>query len=101
MNEACQVVSSNDTNGLPDSKQISGVLAKEGQLILSLVDLVEQVQCAIDDLVEQTVFGVELKFCRVVSDLSVQRIAVGLPQGVRHSRRWSVVYPDTLRFPFL
>lgn len=33
MNEAYQVVSSNDTNGLPDSKQIAGVLAKVAQTV--------------------------------------------------------------------
>ncbi|MCA9078355.1 MAG: IS256 family transposase [Planctomycetaceae bacterium] len=52
MNEAYQVVVSDDTNALPESVEIAGVLAKDGQLILPLLDLVEQAQCAIDDLVD-------------------------------------------------
>jgi len=40
MNEAYQVVSPDDTNGLPDSQVIAGLLAKDCQLILPLLDLV-------------------------------------------------------------
>jgi len=52
MNEAYQVVSPDDTNGLPDSQVIAGLLAKDGQLILPLLDLIEQAQVAIDEVVD-------------------------------------------------
>ena len=52
MNEAYQVVSPTDTGRLSASREVAGLFSKDGQLILPLVDLVEQAQCAIDDLVD-------------------------------------------------
>ncbi len=52
MNEAKEVVSPIDTDRLPDSQEIAGLLRRDGQLILPLVDLVEQVPFAINDLVD-------------------------------------------------
>jgi putative transposase len=52
MNERYQIVSTTDTDSLPDSKELASLLAKEGQLILPFLDLIEQAQVAIDDLVD-------------------------------------------------
>lgn len=35
-----------------DSKELACFLAKDGQLLLPMLDLVEQAQCAIDELVD-------------------------------------------------
>jgi len=88
MNEAYQVVSTDDTNGLPDSQVIAGLLAKDGPLILPLLDLVEQAQCALDDLVD--VMG--RATIEAVLAMSAQQLAGGTKLC---SRRWprSVVSP--------
>jgi putative transposase len=49
MSERYQIVSA-DAN--LDSKELATFLAKDGQLLLPMLDLVEQAQCAIDDLVD-------------------------------------------------
>jgi transposase-like protein len=91
MNEAYQVVSSDDTKGLPDSKEISGVLARDRQLILPLVDLVEQAQCAIDDLVD--VMG--RATIEAVLQMSAAQLAGPKQQGRKTDR--DVVYHGTQR----
>lgn len=35
-----------------DSQQIAAFLSKEGQLLLSMVNLVEQAQCAVDEVID-------------------------------------------------
>ncbi len=52
MNEAYQVVSPTDMGGLPDSRENARLLSRDGQVILPLLDLVVQAQCAIDDLLD-------------------------------------------------
>jgi hypothetical protein len=55
MSERYQIVSpdgSDPPSRLPPSKPLAERLAKDGQLILPLLELVEQAQCAIDDLVD-------------------------------------------------
>ena len=89
MNEAYQVVSSTDTDGLPDSRQIAGLLAKDGQLILPLLDLVEQAQCAIDDLVD--VMG--RATIEAVLAMSAEQLAGPKQQGKKTDR--DVVYHGT------
>ena len=49
MSERYQIVSA-DAN--LDSKELATFLAKDGQLLLPMLDLIEQAQCAIDDLVD-------------------------------------------------
>jgi len=49
MPEGYQIVSA-DAN--LDSKGLATYLAREGQLLLPMLDLVEQAQCAIDELVD-------------------------------------------------
>ena len=86
MNEAYQVVSPDDTNGLPESKAIAGLLAKDGQLILPLLDLVKQAQCAIDDLVD--VMG--RATIEAVLAMSAQQLAGPKQQGKKVERDASI-----------
>lgn len=52
MSERYQIVST-DANDAPlSSKELAAFLVKDGQLLLPLVELVEQAQCAIDELVD-------------------------------------------------
>ena len=48
MSERYQIVS---TDANLESKDLAAFLAREGQLLLPMLDLVEQAQCAIDELV--------------------------------------------------
>lgn len=89
MTEAYQVVSPDDTNGLPESQVIAGLLAKDGQLILPLLDLVEQAQCALDDLVD--VMG--RATIEAVLAMSAQQLAGPKQQGKKVER--DVVYHGT------
>ncbi len=89
MSEAYQVVSTDDMNGLPDSTEIAGLLAKDGQLILPLLDLVEQAQCAIDDLID--VMG--RATIEAVLSMSAQQLAGPKQQGRKADR--DVVYHGT------
>lgn len=55
MSERYQIVSvagSGESARVPASRQLASLLVKDGQLILPLLGLVEQAQCAIDDLVD-------------------------------------------------
>ena len=91
MNEAYHVVSPADTDGLPDSQEIAGLLSKDGQLILPLLDLVEQAQCAIDDLVD--VMG--RATIEAVLAMSAEQLAGPKQQGKKTDR--DVVYHGTQR----
>jgi hypothetical protein len=71
--------------------EIAGLLAKDGQLILPLLDLVEQAQCAIDDLVD--VMG--RATIEAVLSMSVQQLAGPKQQGKQTDR--DVVYHGTQR----
>jgi putative transposase len=51
MAERYQIVSTNSNDRLPDSRELAGFLTKNGQLLLPMLDLIEEAQCAIDDLV--------------------------------------------------
>lgn len=52
MDQRYQIVSDDSNQSLPDSKQLAAFLAKDGQLLLPMLDLVEQAQVAIDDLID-------------------------------------------------
>jgi hypothetical protein len=68
---------------------IAGLLAKDGQLILPLLDLVEQAQCAIDDLVD--VMG--RATIEAVLAMSAQQLAGPKQQGKKADRE--IVYHGT------
>jgi len=92
MSERYQIVSpdgSDPQSGLPESQQLAALLAKDGQLILPLLDLVEQAQCAIDDLVD--VMG--RATIEAVLQMSAQQLAGPRQQGKKSDRE--VVYHGT------
>jgi hypothetical protein len=73
MSEKYQVVSSGGSDRrqsvLPESNELAATLAKDGQLIMPLLDLVEQAQVAIDDLVDVTrCNAVAITRCETSSD---------------------------------
>jgi transposase-like protein len=52
MSERYHVVSRADSRGTLDSQQLAEVLAKDGQLLLPLLDLIEHAEAAVDDLID-------------------------------------------------
>ena len=52
MTERYHVVDQQDTPSTIDSSALADVLAKDGQLLLPMLDLIENAQCAIDDLID-------------------------------------------------
>ena len=52
MSERYQIVSTNSNDRLPDAKELARFLAKDGQMLLPMLDLIEQSQSAIDDLID-------------------------------------------------
>lgn len=52
MDQRYQIVSNDSNHRLPDSRELAAFLAKDGQLLLPMLDLVEQAQLAIDDLID-------------------------------------------------
>jgi putative transposase len=52
MSERYHVVSTQDSPSTLDSAALADVLAKDGQLLLPMLDLIENAQCAIDDLID-------------------------------------------------
>ena len=52
MPERYHVVSHPDSRGALDSRQLAAVLARDGQLLLPMLDLIENAQAAIDDLID-------------------------------------------------
>ncbi|MFV0445761.1 MAG: IS256 family transposase [Planctomycetaceae bacterium] len=89
MSERYQIVSpsgSDDAAKLPESNALAGLLVKDRQLILPLLDLVEQAQCAIDDLVD--VMG--RATIEAVLQMSAEQLAGPRQQGKKSDRE--VVY---------
>lgn len=82
MTERYQIVSTNANDELPDSKELAQFLAKDGQLLLPMLDLVEQAQCAIDDLVD--VMG--RATIEAILQMSAAQIAGPKQQGKRAER---------------
>jgi putative transposase len=52
MSERYHVVSQADTPSALDSSALASFLAKDGQLLLPMLDLIQNAQCAIDDLID-------------------------------------------------
>jgi len=52
MSERYHVVSTQDSPSTLDSKALAGLLARDGQLLLPMLDLIENAQVAIDDLID-------------------------------------------------
>ncbi len=82
MTERYQIVSTNANGGLPDSQELAQFLAKDGQMLLPMLDLVEQAQCAIDELVD--VMG--RATIEAILQMSAAQIAGPKQQGKRAER---------------
>src|SRR5664279_53271 len=52
MSERYHVVSQGDTPSTLDSSALATFLAKDGQLLLPMLDLIQNAQCAVDDLID-------------------------------------------------
>ena len=52
MTKSYQIVSPPGSSPTLDPQRIAELLAKDGQLILPLLDLLESAQCALDDLID-------------------------------------------------
>jgi transposase-like protein len=89
MDQRYQIVSDDSNQPLPDAKQLAAFLAKDGQLLLPMLDLVEQAQLAIDDLVD--VMG--RATIEAVLQMSAAQLAGPKQQGQRTNR--DVVYHGT------
>lgn len=89
MDQRYQIVSADSNHPLPDSKQLAAFLAKDGQLLLPMLDLVEQAQLAIDDLID--VMG--RATIEAVLQMSAAHLAGPKQQGKRTDRE--VVYHGT------
>ena len=89
MDQRYQIVSDDSNHPLADSKELAAFLAKDGQLLLPMLDLVEQAQCAIDDLID--VMG--RATVEAVLQMSAAQLAGPKQQGKRTDR--DVVYHGT------
>ena len=86
MSEQYQIVSA-DAN--LDPKQLATFLARDGQLLLPMLDLVEQAQCAIDELID--VMG--RATIEAILQMSAAQLAGPKQQGKRTERE--IVYHGT------
>jgi transposase-like protein len=86
MSERYHVVPRADSRGTLDSQQLATLLAKDGQLLLPLLDLIETAQAAVDDLID--VMG--RATIEAVLLLSAQQAAGPKQQGKKTDRE--VVY---------
>jgi putative transposase len=82
MSERYQIVSTHANDGLPQAKELARFLAKDGQLLLPMLDLIEQAQCAIDELVD--VMG--RATIEAILQMSAAQIAGAKQQGKRTER---------------
>ncbi len=86
MSERYQIVS---TDANLESKDLAAFLAREGQLLLPMLDLVEQAQCAIDELVD--VMG--RATIEAILQMSAEQLAGPKQQGKQTDR--DVAYHGT------
>ncbi|MFQ5745457.1 MAG: IS256 family transposase [Acidobacteriota bacterium] len=82
MSERYQIVSTDAIDTKPTSKELAAFLAKEGQLLLPMIDLVEQAQCAIDELID--VMG--RATIEAILQMSAKALAGPKQQGKRTDR---------------
>jgi hypothetical protein len=52
MTRRYQIVNRPGRRSTPDPAKLAAMLAKDGQLLLPLLDLIEQAQAAVDDLID-------------------------------------------------
>ena len=86
MTERYHVVSTQDSPSTLDSAVLAEVLAKDGQLLLPMLDLIENAECAIDDLID--VMG--RATIEAVLLMSAAQVAGSKQQGKKSNR--DVVY---------
>lgn len=86
MSETYHVVSRADSRGPLDSQRLAGFLAKDGQLLLPMLELIEHAEAAIDDLID--VMG--RATIEAVLLMSAQQAAGPKQQGKKSDRQ--VVY---------
>jgi hypothetical protein len=89
MSESYQIVPPPGSSAPLDPKRIADLLAKDGQLILPLLDLLENAQCALDDLID--VMG--RATIEAVLRMSAEAIAGPRQQGQKSDR--DIVYHGT------
>ena len=89
MSESYQIVPPPGSPAPLDPKRIADLLAKDGQLILPLLDLLENAQCALDDLID--VMG--RATIEAVLRMSAEAIAGPRQQGKKSDR--DIVYHGT------
>ena len=89
MSESYQIVPPPGSSPPLDPKRIADLLAKDGQLILPLLDLLENAQCALDDLID--VMG--RATIEAVLRMSAEAIAGPKQQGKKSDR--DIVYHGT------
>ena len=82
MSERYQIISTNANDQLPSSAELARFLAKDGQLLLPMLDLIEQAQCAIDDVVD--VMG--RATIEAILQMSAAQLAGPKQQGKRATR---------------
>jgi transposase-like protein len=91
MSESYEIVPPPGSPAPLDPKQIADLLAKDGQLILPLLDLLENAQCALDDLID--VMG--RATTEAVLRMSAEAIAGPKQEGKKFDR--DIVYHDTTK----
>src|SRR5262249_3606868 len=89
MSESYQIVPPPGSSAPLDPKRIADLLAKDGQLILPLLDLLENAQCALDDLID--VMG--RATIEAVLRMSAEAIAGPRQRGQKSDR--DIVYHGT------
>jgi putative transposase len=89
MSESYQIVPPPGSSAPLDPKRIADLLAKDGQLILPLLDLLENAQCALDDVID--VMG--RATIEAVLRMSAEAIAGPRQQGKKSDR--DIVYHGT------
>lgn len=77
MNEPYQIVSPDANEGLPDTQELARFLAKDGQYLLPLVELITEARVAVDELID--VMG--RASIEAVLELSAARVAGPRQQG--------------------
>ena len=91
MTKSYQIVPPPGSSPTLDPKRVAELLAQDGQLILPLLDLLENAQCALDDLID--VMG--RATIEAVLQMSAETIAGPKQQGKKSDR--DIVYHGTQR----